>query len=121
MWPDVEPILAQAVPFSKGEFSLDQMKSAVLTGSWTLIAVIEDGKLIGAMTCVYQNRMNSRAAFITAIAGRGVADKEGFENLKRLFKSKGVTEIEGAVRPAIKRLWSRLGFQAKHEIVGVKI
>jgi hypothetical protein len=121
VWPDVEPLLAAAVPFSNGEYTLSQMKGEVLTGRWALIVVVEDDKLIGAITCIYQNRMNSRTAFITAIAGRGVADKQGFENLKSLFKLNGATEIEGAVRPSIKRLWGRLGFQPKYEIVGVKL
>jgi hypothetical protein len=121
LWPHVEAILAKTVPYSSGEFSLEQLKSEVMTGRWSLILVTEGEVLQGAIVYSYQNRMNSRVAFVHAIAGKGLANKDSFAQLKGVFSVDGATEIEGAVRPSIKRLWQRLGFSEKYSIVGVKL
>jgi hypothetical protein len=38
-----------------------------------------------------------------------------------ILKANGATSIQGSVRPAIARLWSKFGFKHKTEIVEVKL
>ena len=75
----------------------------------------------GAATVSFSNRPNDRVAFITAIGGKFIIDKESVEELKQVLASVGATYIEGAVRESVERLLSQHGFTPKYRVVGVQI
>lgn len=116
-WPDVEQFFASVVEHSGGEWTLDQAKADILTGRWGLI-VVTDESVVGAISYIYQNRRNSRVAFITALAGSGMTSEDNWTQLKAIFIADGATEVEAAMRPSTLRLWSRLGFKDKYQIAG---
>lgn len=116
-WPDVEKFFASVVEHSGGEWTLDQAKSDILTGRWGLIVVVDES-IVGAIAYTYQNRRNSRTAFISALAGRAITTDDNWVQLKAIFAADGATEVEAAMRPSTLRLWSRLGFKDKYQIAG---
>jgi hypothetical protein len=117
----VEGFLSSALEYSQGDYTLEQVKSLVAMGNWTLVVAVDDNGVQGAATVDFLNRPNNRVAFITAIGGRLVSSEDSVEQLKKLLGSFGATCIEGAARESIARLWSRYGFEEKYRIVGVKI
>ena len=121
VWPMVEGFLSSALEYSQGDYTLEQVKSLVAMGNWTLVVAVDDNGVQGAATVDFFNRPNNRVAFITAIGGRLVSSENSVEQLKELLGSFGATCIEGAARESIARLWSRYGFEEKYRIVGVKI
>ena len=121
VWPMVEEFLSSALEHSKGDYTLDQVKTLVAMGNWTLLVAVDDNGVQGAATVDFFNRPNDRVAFVTSIGGRLVSSPDSVEQLKRLLGSLGATCIEGAARESIARLWSRYGFEEKYRIVGVRI
>ena len=121
VWPMVEEFIADALAHSKNDYTLDQVKTLVAMGNWTLLVAVDDSGVQGAATVSFSNRPNDRVAFITAIGGKLISSPETVAQLKAVLGSIGATYIEGAARESIARLWSRYGFEEKYRIVGVKI
>lgn len=121
VWHLVETYIADAMEYSCGDYTVDQVKTLVVMGHWTLLVAVDDDGVKGAATVSFSNRPNDRVAFITSIGGKLISNPDTFEQLKRLLASTGATYIEGAARESIARLWSRYGFEEKYRIVGVKI
>ena len=121
VWPVVEPFIASALDHAKNDYTVEQAKTLVAMGSWTLLVAVDNSGVQGAATVSLNNRPNDRVAFITAIGGKLISSPETVEQLKAVLGSIGATYIEGAARESIARLWSRYGFEEKYRIVGVKI
>ena len=121
VWNLVEPFIANAMEHSCGDYTVEQIKTLVVMGHWTLLVAVDDDGVKGAATVSFSNRPSDRVAFITAIGGKLISNPDTFEQLKQLLASTGATYIEGAARESIARLWSRYGFEEKYRIVGVKI
>ena len=120
-WGKVDKFIASALAHSKGDYTVEQVRSLVTQGQWELLVAVEEGVIHGAATINFYNRPNDRVAFITAIGGKLVSNKDTFEELRAFAKSKGATVIEGAARESIARLWKRYGFEEKHRIVGARL
>lgn len=124
VWPKVVKYIDDAVIQQSGEpdFTLDQVRTYVTSGTWMLAVVVDaEGAINGAMTINFFNRPNDRVAFITYIGGKHIVSKESFDQLATLCKSFGATKIEGAVNEAVARLWRRFGFTEKYRIAGVTL
>ena len=121
-WPLVEKYIADAVQYSGGDYKLDQVKVFLANGQWILIVAIdEQGAILGAATVNFINYPNDRVAFITFIGGKLISNKDTFAQLKSVLSGFGATKIQGAAREAIARLWSRYGFEERYIIVEAKI
>jgi hypothetical protein len=124
VWSQVEAYINSAIEQQKGEcdYTLDQVRTLVVTGQWLLIvASNEDNEIKGAATISFTNRPNHRVAFITYIGGRLVTNPGTFQQMCVILKRYGATCIEGAVNETIARLWRRYGFKDKYSVVGVTI
>jgi len=121
VWPLVEPYIAEAVAYSD-DYTVDQIKTFITQGMWMLVTLSDDEGLKGAGTINFFNRPNARVAFITSVSGKFISTPEVFEQLKALCISRGATEIEGAVRESVARLFKQnFGFTEKYRIVGFKL
>jgi hypothetical protein len=123
-WPLVSEFINSAIEQQTGEqdYTLEQVQTLVTTGQWMLVvAVSEDGSIVGAATISFTNRPKHRVAFITYIGGRLITNPGTFEQLSAVLKQFGATAIEGAVNESVGRLWQRYGFTEKYRIVGVTI
>ena len=121
VWPLVEHFIAEALEHSKDDYTLEQAKTLVVMGNWTLLVAVDDAGVQGAATVSFSNRPSDRVAFITAIGGKLISSPDTVMQLKQVLASVGATCIEGAARESVARLWSRYGFEEKYRIVGVKI
>ena len=121
VWHLVEPYIADAMEYSCGDYTVDQVKTLVVMGHWTLLVAVDDDGVKGAATVSFSNRPSDRVAFITSIGGKLISNPDTFEQLKQLLAGTGATYIEGAARESIARLWSRYGFEEKYRILGVKL
>ena len=84
IWPQVENHIKLGMPYSQGDYTLEQIKHFVTTGQWVLIVIVQDKIIIGALTINFFNRPNDRVAFITTIGGKGVINTETVNQLKKI-------------------------------------
>ena len=121
VWPKVEDYIKAALDYQT-DYTLEHVKTFITTGAWTLVvAVDEAGGVKGASAVQFFNRPNDRVAFVVAMGGKLITNKETFQQFSDLLKAFGATAIEGAARESIARLWKRYGFEEKYRIVGVKL
>ena len=122
VWPNVEPFFVEAAKHGD-DYSVEQLKVFATQGSWMLLVMVnDDNEITGGMLINFFNRPNARIAFVIAIGGKLISTQELFEQLKRIVTAHGATEIEGAARESVARLWRQhFGFKEKYRIVGVKL
>lgn len=121
-WPKVERFIASALEYSQGECNIDQARVRVSDGRWVLyVAVNEENEVKGAACVEFNNMPNDRVALVVAIGGRLMTNQDTWQQFVGLLKANGATEVQGAARESIARLWTRYGFKEKYRIVGVKI
>lgn len=121
-WPEVEGFLAEALKWGEDDYTTEQAKALLANGTWLLlVAVDDDNKIHGAASVSFMNMPNDRVAFVTAIGGKLISNRDTYAQLCSLLKAHGATKIQGAARPAIARLWSRYGFKERYIIVEAKI
>lgn len=120
-WPAVAHLFTQVEPHARGDWTVDQLSADLHTGRLGLVVAKHGDEVKGAAAVSFQNRRNSRTAFINALAGTDISDEANFAELKRIFSQQGCTHVEAAMRDSTFRLWSRLGFEEKYRIAGMKL
>jgi hypothetical protein len=120
-WPMVEGFIAEALAYSKGEYTVDHVQSLVSSGQWVLLVAVDGEKIHGAATMYCFNRPTDRVAFVTTTSGKFILDQDTFEQLQNISRTFGATALECAARESMTRLLSRFGFEEKYRIVGVKL
>jgi hypothetical protein len=119
IWPSVEKYISDAMEYSSGDYTADEVKVMVTLGSWGLIvATDEDNKLHGALVVSYFNRPSDRVGFVVAIGGKLVSNRATWAQFEDILRSNGATYLEGAGRESIVKLWSRYGMKQKYIITG---
>lgn len=122
-WPMVEGFIAKALKFGNGgDYSIEQIRMAVASGSWLLlVAVDDDNKIHGAMTVSFINYPNDRVAFVTSTGGKGICSAESLRQMKDIVKSMGATKVQAGGRPSMVRMLGRLGFRQRYMVVESRI
>lgn len=121
-WPKVERFVASALEYSDGEYTSEQAKVFLANGQWALFVAVDDNQEVQGAACVQFNNMpNDRVAFVVAIGGKLISNKDTWAQFTSILKANGATFVEGAARESIARLWTRYGFKEKYRIVGVRI
>lgn len=117
IWPKVGDFIANALKYSGGEYSADQLKVMLVDGSQNLL-VADDGEIKGAAAVQIIRYPNDTVAFVTAIGGKLITSPDMFNQLTEWAKSQGCTKIQGAARESIERLWRiKFGFSERYRIV----
>jgi hypothetical protein len=114
-WPLAEKYIKDAldsadlagVPKEHHLYTLEHVQAYVASGNWQLLIALEDGQVLGAAVVSYINYPLHRVAYIVAIGGRLITNKDTFTQLKSILKGCGATLLQGHGRPAIVRLWKR--------------
>jgi hypothetical protein len=58
-------------------------------------------------------------AFITAIGGKLISNKDTFAQLQSIARQNGASILQGFGRPSIVRLWKRYNFESRNTLVEV--
>jgi hypothetical protein len=121
-WPLVEEFLEEALKWGEDDYTKDQAKALLAQGSWLLLVAVDEEQVVhGAASVNFINMPNDRVAFVTAIGGKLISNKDTYAQLCEVLKGFGATKIQGAARESIARLWSRYGFKERYIIVEAKI
>ena len=114
VWDRVEPYITEALKYSGGDYTAEQMKVYLIHGQQSMyIATNENGKIFGVATVEFINYPNDRIAFITSIGGNMIMNQELWDQFVNWIIQNGGTKIRGAVRDSMARLLRR-AFKFKH-------
>ena len=122
-WPLVEHFIASA--FEEGDpseplYNMHHVRGYVTSGAWLLlVAVDENNDIHGAATVSFMNHPLHRVAFVTAIGGKLISNKDTVTQLKAIMKQNGATILQAFGRPSIVRLWRRYNFESRNTLVEV--
>lgn len=122
IWPLVEELFAKANKHDAEDYTLDQIKALLANGSWILlVAADEENKIHGVASVSFYNMPNYRVGFITASAGKAIANKEVYGQLCAYIKASGATRVQCAARESAARLYKQMGMEERHIIMETKL
>ena len=121
-WPLVEDLFAKANKHDPGDYTLDQIRGLLANGSWVLlVATDEEQNIHGVAAVSFYNMPNYRVGFITASAGKAIANKEVYGQLCSFIKANGATRVQCAARESAARLYRQMGMEERHIIMETKL
>jgi hypothetical protein len=121
LWPEIEQYVAMAQEFSSDEYTVDQVKTLVLTGVWNLLVATRENKFCGAVVMAVSNRPNDRSAFIVTMGGKNIVSVDSINQIKEIAVKLGATVLEGAVRESVARLAVKVGFTEKCKLIVINL
>lgn len=118
-WHKIEPFFKSSFKFSTDDFSVDQIKFLLVGGQQIcLIAVEDDGNIIGASAVEITNFPNHRVLHITSMGGRALIEPDLIQQFEAWAKSQGVTKIRAFAKDAQTRLYRmKMGFESVANVV----
>ena len=118
-WNKIEPFFESSFKFSTDDYSVDQIKFLLVNGQQIcLVAVEDDGSLIGASAVSISNYPNHRVLHITSMGGRALIEPDLIKQFEAWARSQGVTKIRAFAQDAQARLYKmKMGFQSVSQVV----
>jgi len=117
-WNVIGPMLNAALVKSKcNDYSIVDVHKAVTSAQWDMFIAEDSGKIIGAAVVIFQKYPKDTVAYIAAVGGKLIGNKETSGKFFDLLKARGAARVQGAARPSIVRLWRRIGLEEKYAIV----
>ena len=118
-WNKIEPFFESSFKFSTDDYSVDQIKFLLVNGQQIcLVAVDEDGSIIGASAVSISNYPNHRVLHITSMGGRALVEDDLIQQFEAWAKSQGVTKIRAFAQDAQTRLYRmKMGFESVANVV----
>jgi hypothetical protein len=121
-WPLVEELFEKANKYDAGDYTLEQIKACLASGSWLLlVAVDEENKIHGAASINFYNMPNYRVGFITAMAGKAIVNEDVYGQVCEILKANGATRVQCAARESAARLYKQVGMEERHVIMETKL
>jgi hypothetical protein len=121
-WPLVKDLFASALKFGGDEYTLDQIKGLLASGSWVLLVAADGENTIhGAASVNFYNMPNDRIGLITAMAGKAIVNRDVFGQVCALLKANGATKVQCAARESAARLYKQVGLEERYTILEAKL
>lgn len=115
VWPDVAPLLQQAVAKNHGESDLSQLRAQIAYGGAQLIVWHEGDEIIAAASIEFKQYPNFRAAHVAYLAGQSSA--EFWEAFKDWARKSGASCVESLCGPAEERLFQHYGMETTYRMM----
>lgn len=112
MWDQMRPYFQSAYEEAGvTEYGTAETLTFLTQGHWAAVGFFDkSGKMHGALGLTMHAYPNERVAFVTAIGGRKITNKENWEQLKAICRHYGASKLQAYSRESVARLWQRLGF-----------
>lgn len=123
VWPTVAPLLARACgeKAADGEYTIDQIRMAIVQKDRHLVIGLEGEEIVGAATIEFQQFPQKRVALISALGGKGVVSAEALTTVKDWCRGMGASELRVFAKDAQARLFSKVGLTKVYEMMGVPL
>ena len=118
-WSKIEPFFESSFKFSTDDYTVEQIKFLLVNGQQIcLVAVEDDGTIIGASAVSINNYPNHRVLHITSMGGRALVEDDLIQQFEAWARSQGVTKIRAFAKDAQARLYRmKMGFESVAHVV----
>jgi len=121
-WALVEELFAKATKQDSDDYTLDQIKGLLASGSWVLLVATDEENVIhGAAAINFYNMLNYRVGFITAMAGKAIVNEDVYGQVCSFIKANGATRVQCAAKESAAKLYKQVGMQERHIIMETKL
>jgi len=114
LWPQIEAQLQRTLPYSRGEYTLDDIRLGIRTGEMVAIAVVRYGIVEFVMICTLCIFPQKRVLYVIEGAGEHGADAR--DALLSAARSLKCDWIETRSRESVSRVLRRAGFETTHVV-----
>ena len=114
LWPAVSVLVAQAIHYGRGEYTLEDIHEGLRRGEMLAVAKVVDSQVEFVLTCVVAQYPRKRVLYVQYGAGRGGADLK--EKLIEVARALKCDWIETRCRESVARLYRRLGFDVAYNV-----
>mgnify|MGYP000884204528 FL=1 len=114
LWPAVSVLVAQAIPYGRGEYTMDDIHEDLRRGEMLAVAKVVDRQVEFVLTCVVAVFPRKRVLYVQYGAGRGGADLK--EKLIEVARALKCDWIETRCRESVARLYRRSGFETGYQV-----
>lgn len=121
VFPLVAKFFERTIPYSGGDYSLEQIRMTVNQGGWSLVVASDETGLVGAMTLAFMNYPNDRIAFVTSTGGKNICNKDSLMQLKNIVRAMGATKLQAGGRDSVTRMLAQFGFKKRYTVVETTI
>ena len=122
IWSRVQSFFEKALSKHDAEYSLSDVKQALLDGKWKLFAFFNDKEMLdGAAVISFIPYPKSHVAFVTCIGGKTLINKEYYEKFTELLKGYGADRLQGYVGNSVERLCRRIGMAHKTSVIETRL
>jgi hypothetical protein len=118
-WDKIKPFFEASFKFSTDDYSVDQIKFLLVNGQQICLVAVEDnGDIIGASAVSISNFPNHRVLHITSMGGRALVEDDLIQQFEAWARSQGVTKIRAFAKDAQARLYKmKMGFESVAHVV----
>jgi hypothetical protein len=122
IWSNVQCFFEKALNKHDAEYSLSDVKQALLSEKWKLFAFVnEQDQLNGAAVVSFLSYPKSHVAFVTCIGGRALVNPIYYKKFMEILKGYGADRVQGYVTDSIERLYRKIGVVRKTSMVEIKL
>ena len=114
LWPAVSVLVAQAIPYGRGEYAMEDIHEGLRRGEMLAVAKVVDRQVEFVLTCVVAVFPRKRVLYVQYGAGRGGADLK--EKLIEVARALKCDWIETRCRESVARLYRRSGFETGYQV-----
>ena len=118
-WPQIERLISRALPYGKGEYSLEDVRRSIELGQAFALGVVASGVVEFAVVATPVPYPQKKVLYIQYGAGRGGSRAK--EALICAAKALGADWIETRCRPAVARLYEKSGFDTAYQVAILEI
>jgi hypothetical protein len=121
VWPQVAPLIAKALSYSRGELNVDDVLHLLLEQLMQLwVANDNTGRVEMCVVTQIINYPRKRFLRIVVLAGsQSYRWERGWELIAAWARQLGCDGVESFARPGIARLYKKLGFRSYYSMVGL--
>lgn len=113
-WPQVSILISQALPYGRGEYTLDDIHDGIECGEMFALGVVDNGIVEFVVTATLVTYPRKRVLYVQYGAGKGGSRAK--DALIAAAKTLKTDWIETRSRESVARLYKRVGFDTAYQV-----
>ena len=114
LWPQISDLISKAMPYGRGEYTIDDIREGIASGAMFALGVIHAGTVEFVITATIAQFPRKRVLYVQYGAGHG--GKRAAAALIVAAKTLEADWIETRCRASVATLYRRIGFDTSYQV-----